>query len=365
MSSHQSLPHGEAQLPVFFACIFYNTDPVQFHDCSVFRLGRLSDVSQHIGRRHLLTEVRLCTAQGAEAASKNGNEKGTCTDPKDIRVYDPICRRVFTGPSAETDLERHLADNSCQPKTIEETGMLLPKEYERLLSERDRATASPEAKWYAMWNVCFPPLTTTRFQNVPPSPYVQTIIAREAGETRIHQALGKLAISKEDHRSAFDEIVSGLYPVQSLAGAEVKDTVKDQQKERTRVLKELLSVNEVLLAACSNLEYPPQDAGIEEFCRPNFGSSEAAPPDFPSIALVHHHQQQQILEQANNGMMASSLVPEHPQQSQWPYPTMLSQYPQPRSQALPQMPSAAYEQYMELDDDCPSKWYTGGFSGTC
>ncbi|KAF5590936.1 uncharacterized protein FSUBG_10665 [Fusarium subglutinans] len=345
MSGYQYPPPGEFQLPLIFACLFCATDPVQFHECSNLRLRRLSDVSQHVERCHLLQEVKLCTAQGAEAAIKKGNEKGTCTDPNHIRVYDPICRLEFRGPSAEADLERHLADNNCQPKTIEETGMLLPREFETLLSERDRATASPEAKWYAMWSVCFLHLTTTRFKNVPASPYVQTIVAREAGETRIRQALDDLPIPLELRKYTFDVIVNGLYPVQSGADAGIKEIVKSQQEKRTSALEAL------------------RKAEIAKLFRSAFDPSEVTSSEFPSAVPVHRQLQHQTLEQASNGMMGlSCLVPGEPHPSQWPYPTMHLDYPHPETEVPPEMSGPVYGQFMEFADYHPSNGYTGGFS---
>ncbi|KAF5702604.1 hypothetical protein FGLOB1_9494 [Fusarium globosum] len=341
MSGSQYLTHGVSQAPVF-ACPFYNTDPVKFHECSHLRLSRFSDVSWHIKRCHTLQEVRLCTAQGAKAAIKTGKEKGTCTDPKDIMIYDPICRLVFRGVDAEKELQRHLDDNICQPKTIEEMGMLLPKELERGLGEGSSATMSSEAKWYAIWSRCFPPLTTTRFKNVPASPYFQITVAREATETLIRQALDKLPITPEHHRSTVNEIVNGIYPVQFEADAEVKTIVKDQQEKRTRVL---------------------QEAEFEEFYGSTFDSSEVTSSDFPSAVPTYHQLQQQTLEQSNNGMMdLPSLLPGELQPLQLSYPTMPSHYTHMEPQAPPQMPGSAYEQCLELDDFDPSIGYTCDFS---
>ncbi|KAF5983156.1 hypothetical protein FBULB1_3945 [Fusarium bulbicola] len=341
MLCQQDLSHSETHIPGVFACPFYNTDPVKYHECSHIRLRRPSDVSWHIDRGHTLQEVTLYIPQGAEAATKNFKGKRTCTDSKDIKVYCTICRLMFRGRDAEVDLERHQADNICQIKTIEETGMLLPKELERVLAERSSATASPEDKWYAMWSVCIPPLTTTRFRNVPASPYVQITVAREAAETLIRRALGKLRIPMEDHRSAFDEIVSGLYPVQFGADAEVKKIVNNLQKKRTSTI---------------------QEAEFDEFCRSTLGTSEVTPPDVSCTDPVHH-EQQHTMEQADNGTMSlSSLLPGETQPLQPLYPTMPSYLPLPETQTPSQMTGSAYGQYMELDDYNPSNGYTGGFS---
>ncbi|KAF5573388.1 ankyrin protein [Fusarium pseudoanthophilum] len=339
-----SQQNSKSHIPGVFACPFYNTDPVEYHKCSHIRLGRPSDVSWHLERRHTLQEEKLCTAQGAEAALRNGKEKGPCTDPKHIKVYCTICRLRFLGRDAEVDLERHQAESICQLKTIEETGMLLPKELERVVTERSSVTTSPEDKWYAMWNECFPPLTTTRFRNVPASPYVQITAAREAAETHIRQVLGKLPISMDDRRSAFDEIVSVLYPVQFGADAEVKKIVNDQQIKRTSAL---------------------QEAEFDEFCRSTLGSSEVTTPGVSSTDPVHH-EQPHTMEQVDNGTMSlSSLLPREPQPLQPLYPTVPtvpSYFRLLETQIPSQVTGSASRQYMEVDGYAPSEGYTGGFS---
>ncbi|CVK96840.1 uncharacterized protein FMAN_11160 [Fusarium mangiferae] len=341
MSSQQSFPNGELQLPVFFACIFYNTDTMQYHECRHMRLRRPSDVSWHLERCHTLQEVRLCTTREAKAAVKNGKEKSICTDPKEIKVYDPICRLMFCGPTAEADRQRHLDANMCELKTIEETGKLLPGELQEVLKKRDRAKASPEDKWYAMWSGCIPPLATTRFWTVPASPYVQTTVAREAAETIIRRALDNLHITTELHRSTFDEIVNGLYPAQSGAGPKVKKIVKEQQKKRTSIL----------------------EAEVEKFYRSAFNSSEVTPLGLQPAAPLHHQLQKQTLEQANNGMASpSSLLSGESHPLQQSYSDMPSHYPHPETQAPSQMTGSAYGQYMESYDYHPSNEYTGGFS---
>ncbi|EWG47516.1 hypothetical protein FVEG_07594 [Fusarium verticillioides 7600] len=344
MFSQQNLSLNEIHIPGVFACPFYNTDHVKYHECSHIRLRRPSDVSWHLERSHTLQEVKLCTAQGAEAAISNGKEKGLCTNPKDIKVYCTICRLMFRGRDAEVDLERHQAESICQLKTIEGTGMLLPRELEEVITERSSATASPEDKWYAMWSVCFRPLATTRFRNVPASPYVQITAAREAAERLICQVLGKLRIPMEDHKSASNEILSGLYPVQFGGDAEVKKIVNDLQKKRTSAL---------------------QEAEFDEFCRSTLGSSEVTPPGVLSTDTVHH-EQQHTMEQVDNGTMSlSSLIPGEPQPLQPLYSTVStvpSYFRLPETQTSSQMTGSASGQYMELDDYAPSKGYAGGFS---
>ncbi|CVL09429.1 uncharacterized protein FPRN_11170 [Fusarium proliferatum] len=233
-------PSGTFQLPKFFGCPFYITDPNQFHECSNCRLRRLSDVSQHIARCHLLEQVELRTPRG-EAASRNGadkgkSEKGTCTDPNLIKIYDPTCRQEFHGPTAEAKFSRHGAGRRCELKTIEDTGMLLPTEFTTLLEERDRAAGSV-AKWYAMWRVCFP---IKGFRTVPLSPYIRTIVPRERGEPVVREALQQTLIPIEHHNLIVNHIAEGLYPVDFI-DSDVLQAVRYHQGKEDEVGLDFLS----------------------------------------------------------------------------------------------------------------------------
>ncbi|KAH7254222.1 uncharacterized protein BKA55DRAFT_567224 [Fusarium redolens] len=340
---HRYPPRDEVQLPKIFGCPFHITDPVQYHECGNFRLRRLSDVFQHIERCHLLQEVKLCTPRGAEAARKNGNEKGACTDSNLIKIYDATCRQEFHGPRAEGNFKLHCASKTCQPKTIEETGMLLPEEFEDLKDKRDRAKGLV-AKWYAMWMVCFPPLTSTKFRTVPASPYVQTIFTREAGQMVILQVLSGFGISTEYHRPMSDQIVNGLYPVQFQADSEVQQAVKDQQRKRNSML---------------------QDAEFEEFCRSTFNSSELTSPGFPSAGPSQHQSQQQMPEQPSNGTVdLSNSLSRQLQMSQGTYRGLPSYFPPSETQAPPEMANPVYQQYMEWEGYYPPNGFTGNCNGT-
>ncbi|KAF5681680.1 ankyrin 3 [Fusarium circinatum] len=229
-------PSGEAQLPKVFGCPFYISDPVRFHECSKHRLRRLSDVSQHIERCHLLQEVRLCTTLG-EGAGRNGAEKATCTDPNLIKFYDTTCRREFHGPTAEEKFRLHLATSCYDLKSIEDTGMLLPVEFRTLLSERDGVTGSV-AKWYAMWRVCFPP---TGVRTIPVSPYVQTIVSRERAETIVRQAL-ELRSIPEDYSLILSQVLDRIYPIAYATDPEVQAAVRYQQRQEDEYVFLLLNL---------------------------------------------------------------------------------------------------------------------------
>jgi hypothetical protein len=235
-------PLGDKRPPKTFGCPFYMTDPLQYHECSSLRLRRPSDVSQHIGRSHLLREIKLTRRRDTESADKTETEEkmqqaGACTNANGIRLYHTRCRIEFYGPSAEDNLQNHCNNIVCYPAGIEETGVLLPSEFKDLRAERDSATGSV-AKWYAMWRVCFPPLITTRFRTVPASPYVETTVPREQGEYTIRQALNNVFTSMGDPRPMFDQIVNGIYLGESQADAEVQQIVQDQQQQRDLMLQQ-------------------------------------------------------------------------------------------------------------------------------
>ncbi|KAF4494796.1 hypothetical protein FAGAP_9071 [Fusarium agapanthi] len=214
-------PSGAGQLPKVFGCPFYITDPVQFHECSNYRLRRHTDVSQHIERCHLLEEVGL--AAPGEKARKIEVGRRTCTEPNLINVYHAACRREFHGRTAEEKYSRHTS--RCYDLTIiENTGMLLPSEFERLMEERDKETGLV-AKWYAMWRVCFP---TNGFRTVPLSPYSRTIVPRERTETVVRMVLEQWLIP-DLYDPVLSQILQELSPVESTTDPEVKAAVEYQQ----------------------------------------------------------------------------------------------------------------------------------------
>ncbi|TVY77482.1 hypothetical protein Focb16_v007914 [Fusarium oxysporum f. sp. cubense] len=235
-------PSSEVQLPKIFGCPFYITNPVQYHECGNYRLRRLSDAFQHIERCHLLQEVRLCTPDSAEAARRSGNGNWTaCRESNLIKIYDAICRQEFHGPHAEQSFILHrTVDGACQLRTIEETGMLLPEEFEDLKNKRDEARGSV-AKWYAMWRVCFPPLNalmTTRFRTVPASPYIQAMVPPEAGRMATLQVLSAFGIQPQYCQSMSAQILNGLYPAALQGDSEVQQAVQSQQERRNSELRE-------------------------------------------------------------------------------------------------------------------------------
>ncbi|KAM0205483.1 hypothetical protein ACHAPA_009657 [Fusarium lateritium] len=141
-----------------FECPFHKDSPDWYYMCKGKCMPRISDVTNHLKRRHLLLRV--------------GIDLGRNTQPQDIVDYCPRCRIEFHGFGAAGRLQDHLGqENKCQEATIQQTGVMLLAEFEEL--KRELRSASDEvAKWFIIWRMCF-------LQIPPPSsPYVETIIPR-------------------------------------------------------------------------------------------------------------------------------------------------------------------------------------------
>ncbi|KAH7242209.1 hypothetical protein BKA59DRAFT_557125 [Fusarium tricinctum] len=139
-----------------FECPFHKHYPDWYYMCKGKCVPRISDVTNHLKRRHLLLKVAM--------------DMGADTQPQDIVDYCPRCRVEFHGFGAEGRLRDHLTQgNRCQETNIGQTGVMLPSEFEEL--KRELRSASDEvAKWLVIWRKCF-------LQTAPPSsPYVETTV---------------------------------------------------------------------------------------------------------------------------------------------------------------------------------------------
>ncbi|KAF9765395.1 hypothetical protein IL306_002339 [Fusarium sp. DS 682] len=249
------------------------TDPARYHECSNLRLRRPSDVSGHIARCHLLQEKILVTGRDTESADEaetveEMQQTGTCKSPDGIKLYHPRCRMEFFGRDAAENLKRHCDEGRCPLMGIEETGMLLPEEFDILLSESKKVTSSV-AKWYAMWGVCFPPLSTSKVLTVPPSPYLEMTVSRELGQELVLQALNSVFMENLNLNSICDQIISGIYLGKSQTDAEVRQIVQGQQQQRMMLLQQ--AQYEELYRSVSSYPqlqpsgFPPYDVGSSGF----------------------------------------------------------------------------------------------------
>ncbi|PNP85128.1 hypothetical protein FNYG_01653 [Fusarium nygamai] len=181
-----------------FACPFHKYDPVRYTKCLNIRLARISDVMQHIKRRHVLN-----------FRAKDIDFGSLILKAKDTIVYCHKCRHEFHGLGADIRLQYHVLHcvTSSQPATIENTGVLLPKEFEGLKSEM-RSVSGDIAKWNVMWQMFFPFSPTL-------SPYVDIVVSRQQAQEILQTLLGSSAVdplsSSETRQSAIDGAVSAIY----------------------------------------------------------------------------------------------------------------------------------------------------------
>ncbi|KAF4415735.1 hypothetical protein FACUT_13134 [Fusarium acutatum] len=305
---------GDTRPPKHFGCLFYMTDPLRHHQCSNLRLSRPSDVSQHIIRKHLLRDINLRRGTASidtTEAEENVQQAGTCINADSIRRYHARCRMEFHGRNAEEKLLDHCR-NFCPEAGIEDTGVMLPSEYQDLKDARDAVTGSV-AKWYAMWGVCYPAVTRTtltRFRTVPASPYVETTVPREQGEYVIRQALMSASTNQG---LAFDQIVNGIY----LGGVEtdrgIQQIVLVQQRQRDLELRQALQSTSIS-SHLPSTGLGPWDLPLQE----ETGLQHATP--FPSSSVTLPLQQHELLIGQSSNSITNSFA-SLAQQSQMPYRT--------------------------------------------
>ncbi|KAF5707951.1 ankyrin 3 [Fusarium mundagurra] len=191
-------PHHNNPSRGLFACPFHKYDPVRYTKCLNIRLASISYVMQHIRKRHVLN-----------LKPKDIDYGPLPPNPKDISVYCPQCRHEFHGLGADIRLQHHgrFCENSSQPATIENTGVLLPHEFDRLKLEM-RSVSGDIAKWDVMWQIFFPFSPTS-------SPYVDIVVSRQQAQEILQTLLRSSAVhplsSSETRQSAIDGAVSAIY----------------------------------------------------------------------------------------------------------------------------------------------------------
>ncbi|KAI1043800.1 hypothetical protein LB505_014260 [Fusarium chuoi] len=181
--------------PKAFPCPFHEFHPSRYHDCSSLRLRRISDVSQHIMRSHLLRDLVA--------------ESRPSITPDKICVYCTWCRQEFRGPGAEKRLHDHstVCQASKRPATIEETGVLVPKELNDLISELAMASGNI-TRWNTIWYKCFP-------KTPAPPPSVEIAASQPEARRTLEQLLASSAANPwstaEIRQSWIDKALSAIY----------------------------------------------------------------------------------------------------------------------------------------------------------
>ncbi|KAF5708542.1 ankyrin protein [Fusarium mundagurra] len=247
-------PHSGPQDTPPFACPFHKFDPVRYDRCSKVRLKRTGDVSQHIERCHVLKDAKQKTtnADDAEAADNVGNAEAE----EEVAFYCPKCRMEFFGTTAEAKLRQHLPCQTPQPATIEQTGMLLPREFVQLKAARTNASGDIP-KWNAMWKTCFPN------KPVPKSPYftlpgqeavvetltvrqevqVETLVPRSQGGEIIRRAVNDCPshffLTEEEIDAIVDQALNGLYPGSSGAEPQTSTDTRLEVQQRQMLQRQM------------------------------------------------------------------------------------------------------------------------------
>ncbi|KAF4440401.1 hypothetical protein F53441_12349 [Fusarium austroafricanum] len=175
-SGHRFPLPRDAPPASLFACPFYKHDPARYRKCMKIRCSRISDVVQHLERCHLLKEITLGVANEQQPI---GPQK--TRNPEEITLYCPRCRKEFFRASAHRWRNRHTSLRRCTLATIQESGLMLPSEFEGLKVEMAQAAGTDE-KWGKIWSRCFPEIELS-------TPYVETAVPRLLAEQIIERLL--------------------------------------------------------------------------------------------------------------------------------------------------------------------------------
>ncbi|RSL47467.1 hypothetical protein CEP54_013381 [Fusarium duplospermum] len=187
-------------MPKLFDCPFRKSNPRRFNCCNGYE--RFCDLKLHIMRRHLLGEGK---------------------------PYCPNCRdEFFRGGRAARD--RHMRGN-CPERSIQQTGMLLPAEWEEWKSglEHLGANAPGKRKWKYLWQK----ISNARL----PSPYVELANAevyRRRAEVSLSTTLSvlmyNLGYSNEQQiQSMSQQILDSIFPSFTTATEEPSEPEQNQQ----------------------------------------------------------------------------------------------------------------------------------------
>ncbi|KAF5588396.1 ankyrin protein [Fusarium pseudocircinatum] len=158
------LPTSSPDRKRILACPFHKYHPARYCKCKGLRITSVSYVIQHIGRGHVLKEVRMDVEEAAQSKDDSPTRPEKTTNPDKIVYYCPTCRYEFHGRGADIRCERH-TDKGCKTKSIADTGVLLPAEFRKL--KEDVTAASGNDKWEKIWKTLYPGIPT-------PTPYNET-----------------------------------------------------------------------------------------------------------------------------------------------------------------------------------------------
>ncbi|KAF4954479.1 hypothetical protein FGADI_5258 [Fusarium gaditjirri] len=104
-----------------YACPYYRKDPERHLDCINLKMLRISDVKQHLKRRH---------------------------------TFNHSCTRCFKGFSSSTEYEEHVLQQACPIVECNNNDSLSPTAQEALKDRVDRSSSS-EHQWHQMSKILF------------------------------------------------------------------------------------------------------------------------------------------------------------------------------------------------------------------
>ncbi|RGP61005.1 hypothetical protein FSPOR_10319 [Fusarium sporotrichioides] len=104
-----------------FACPFYRSHPERYFDCISLKMPRISDVKQHLKRRHMANY---------------------------------FCSRCFKGFSSLKPFQEHVLQQDCSMDLSENTDGVSPTTQNALKVRFERGL-SPKDQWYKIWKILF------------------------------------------------------------------------------------------------------------------------------------------------------------------------------------------------------------------
>ncbi|KAF4485635.1 ankyrin 3 [Fusarium agapanthi] len=172
-------------------CPFAKHDPARYVSCQGLRITSMSYLTQHIARRHVLRD--------------DSPESLTTIAPEKLCVNCTWCRHEFRGQGAWERLHNHTTgcQASNRPATIEQTGVLLPKEFEELTSEV-RSVSGTDAKWNVMWIKCFP-------ATPPPGNIVSQLKAQQILQQLLSSSAASPWSSTEIKQSGIEKALGAIF----------------------------------------------------------------------------------------------------------------------------------------------------------
>ncbi|KAJ4327151.1 hypothetical protein N0V84_002413 [Fusarium piperis] len=192
----------EKQNGASYCCIFHRLDPVKWLTCGHLRLTTFAYFLQHLKRQHLLNKPYYC---------------------ENCRIdWDP------KGPDSESRWIEHGRAKACRKATVEETGKLLPEEYENI-KNKSKSAHDDQDRWFETWKMFFD------HYGAPGSPFLKNVAEETEASNlrRLTRALKERlsTLPPGEQRDQMETFTRGVladafpaYPMQSSANDHSPDT---------------------------------------------------------------------------------------------------------------------------------------------